>query len=249
MASITLKNVSMAYPLLGSGVRRKVTRGQLESAGALIKDAESRSRSVQALRNITLTLKDGDRLGLVGRNGSGKSTLLRVMAGIYEPSDGVVDVQGNIASLFQVGLGISMESTGYRNIELLGLVAGYSLEEIEALKPEIAEFSGLGDYLNLPLRTYSNGMAMRLKFACGTAFSPEILLLDEWLAAGDPEFKKKARARMRSIVDKAGILVVASHGKRLIRNECNKVLWLHKGEMRALGDTEEVLEEMERSIA
>ena len=244
MASIKLKNVSLAYPLLGSRVRRKLTAGTIESAGELVKDSESRSRSIHALRNITLSLSDGDRLGLVGRNGSGKSTLLRIMAEIYEPSEGRVEVQGKVASLFQVGLGINPESTGYRNIELLGLMAGYTEKEIEDLKPKIAEFSELGDYLHLPVRTYSNGMAMRLKFTCSTSFSPEILLLDEWLGAGDPSFSDRARARMRSVVDKAGILVLATHRHKLIRKECNKVLWLHQGNVQAYGSPMDVFEQM-----
>jgi|GEM_PF-3018687 len=146
--------------------------------------------------------------------------------------------------MFNVGLGMNPESSGYRNIELLGTIAGFSKKEVEDLKSAVAEFSGLGDYLQLPVRTYSNGMAMRLKFACGTAFKPDILLLDEWLGAGDPEFKKKARLRMRTLVNTAGILVLASHNAKTLRDECDKVLWLHKGKVRAFGDTDDVLNEM-----
>ena len=144
-------------------------------------------------------------------------------------------------------MGINPDATGYRNIELLGLIAGYSKKEIKKLSPQIEEFSELGEYLHLPVRTYSNGMAMRLKFSCGTAFAPEILLMDEWLGTGDPEFKLKARQHMSEIVNEAGILVLATHNKKHIREECNKLLWLHKGMMRALGPTEEIFEMMEKA--
>lgn len=247
MASITIKNLNLSYPLLGAGVRIRLKSSEMDSAGAVIKDDTRKTRSVQALHNISLSLKDGDRLGLVGRNGSGKSTLLRVIAGIYEPLEGTVDVQGSVSSLFNVGLGVNPESTGYRNIELMGLIAGYSKKQIQEMTPAIAEFSGLGGYLSLPVRTYSNGMAMRLKFSAATAFSPDILLMDEWLGAGDPEFKEKARARMRELVSKAGILILASHNLGLIRKECTQVLWLHRGVIRAHGPTDRVLREMANS--
>lgn len=247
MASIKIENLNLSYPLLGAGVRKRLDTSEMDSAGAVIKDDTNKTRSVQALRNISLSLTDGDRVGLVGRNGSGKSTLLRVIAGIYEPPYGTVEVNGSVSSLFNVGLGVNPESTGYRNIELMGLIAGYSKKEIKEMTPAIAEFSGLGGYLQLPVRTYSNGMAMRLKFSAATAFSPDILLMDEWLGAGDPEFKEKARNRMRELVSQAGILILASHNIRLIRNECTKVLWLHRGSIRGYGPTDKVLRQMAKS--
>lgn len=240
MAEIQLANVTLAFPMLGSGMRRQIV-GEATGAGAIIRDDGKRGRSVVALNNISLSLQNGDRVGLIGRNGSGKSTLLRVMSGIYEPLEGEVSVRGKIASMFNVGLGVRPEATGYRNIVLTGLVAGYSRAEIEAMTPDIVEFAELGPYLNLPLRTYSNGMAMRLKFACATAFQPDILLMDEWLGAGDAEFREKAEQRMTELVEKAGILVLASHSDNLIQRMCNKVLWLDGGVMRAFGPTAEVM--------
>ena len=248
MAEIFVDNLSLAYPLLGSGVRKKSLASRMSGAGRVARDKDNRSKGVLALKNVSLHLKDGDRLGIVGPNGAGKSTLLRVLAGIYEPSIGTVYVDGDIATLFNVGLGLQAEATGYRNILLSGLISGKSRKEIMARMPEIEAFSELGDYLNLPVRTYSNGMAMRLKFAAGTTFSPNILLMDEWLGAGDKKFTQKARQRMSEIVSSAGILVLASHRQRLIQNECNKILWLEGGIMKAFGAVDDVLPEFLKSM-
>ena len=146
-----------------------------------------------------------------------------------------------------IGFGMRPEATGYRNIVLSGIMAGLSREEIEGYVPQIAEFCELGEYLNMPVRTYSNGMAMRLRFACGTAYSPEILLKDEWLGVGDPVFRKKAQAGMAALLEKAGILMLASHNNSSVRRNCNKALWLVRGVMRAFGAVEEVLEKFEHA--
>ena len=245
MARIKVEDLFLDYPMLGGGSRRRVTGQKVVAAGKVIKDKSERSRSISALRDVNFELRDGDRVGLIGNNGAGKSTLLRVLAGIYPPIRGKVSVSGRVASLFSIGLGMQNEVSGYRNIELSGLVAGYSKKEVNARLPEIAEFSELGEYLNLPVRTYSNGMAMRLKFACATAFEPEILLMDEWLGAGDPEFQKKANQRMRELVDKAGILVLASHNHHQIAKECNMAIWMEQGQMRCIGPVQFVLAEAE----
>jgi len=241
MAKIIVDNLTLTYPLLGSGVRKKITSPWASGAGSVARDKDSKSRGVQALKNISFELKDGDRLGIVGPNGAGKSTLLRVLAGIYEPSIGDVEVEGEIATLFNIGLGLQAEATGYRNILLSGLISGKTRKEIVSKIPEIEAFSELGEYLKLPVRTYSNGMAMRLKFSAGTMFEPNILLMDEWLGAGDKKFTLKARKRMQEIVSSAGILVLASHRQRLIQNECNKLLWLESGAMKAFGEVDDIL--------
>ena len=231
--------------MLGGGSRRKVAGHKVQTAGRIVKDSHARSRSITALSDISFELADGDRVGLIGHNGAGKSTLLRVLAGIYAPLRGKVSVEGRVASLFNVGLGMQPEVSGFRNIELAGLVAGYSAKEIESELPRIAEFSELGEYLNLPVRTYSNGMAMRLKFACSTAFEPDILLMDEWLGAGDQGFRMKANNRMRELVDKAGILVLASHNHRQIAEECNMAIWMEQGRVRSMGPVQFVIAEAE----
>ena len=241
LAKVKLDHVTLSFPLLGKGSRQRVEGRHLTGAGFLTRGGGNKSESVAALNNICLDLKDGDRLGLIGRNGSGKSTLLRLIAGIYEPQHGHVDVQGIVASLFSIGLASKPEATGYRNIELSGLMAGYNLHEIRELTPAIEKFSGLGEYLGMPVRTYSNGMAMRLRFASGTAFDPDILLMDEWLGAGDPTFQEKAERRMQELVEKAGIMVLASHNHNTIKKNCNKVLWLDQGICRALGGVDDVL--------
>ncbi len=213
----------------------------LAVAGNLIRTSGNRL-AVAALHNVSLTLREGDRLGIVGSNGSGKTTLLRVMAGIFSPTAGAVDVEGRIATMFTIGLGMQGDASGLRNIYLSGIVSGATRKQIKKVLPEIIEFTELGEYLHLPLRTYSQGMAMRLKFACATAFQPDILLLDEWIGAGDADFQKKAQARMSSLLADSGIVVLASHNITLMRNIAEKVLWLEKGQVQMFGPTEDVLE-------
>jgi len=212
----------------------------LPGAGALL--PKGRLARVEALRDISFELKSGDRLGIVGRNGSGKSTLLRVLAGVYEPTAGQVVTEGEIAPLFAVGLGTRPEATGRRNIILRGLLRGLTRRQAEAKIDEIVEFSELGRFIDLPVRTYSAGMAMRLSFAIATAFSPEILLLDEWIGAGDHEFREKARKRMHGMVDQSGITVVASHNRQLLRNVCSIGMWLDRGVIREIGPIDAVID-------
>lgn len=249
MIEVVLRNVTLAYPMLGGGYKKKLSRNTTASnpdgAGAIMRDEGKAGRSVVALSDISMHLRNGDRVGLVGRNGSGKSTLLKVVGGVYEPFVGELKVTGTIAALYNAALGIRREATGYRNIYLAGLMAGLSKAEIKEIVPKIAEFSELGEYLDMPVRTYSNGMAMRLRFACGTAFSPQILLMDEWLGAGDPVFQRKAQDRMTELLDQAGILMLASHNNNTIRRNCNKAVWLDRGVMRAFGNVDEVLAKLD----
>ena len=196
---------------------------------------------VQALRGLKLSLEHGDRLGLVGHNGAGKTTLLRTMAGVYKPMHGVVSAKGRVIPLFDVGLGIDPEATGYENIYLRGALLGMRRREIDAVKDEIAEFTELGDYLDVPVRTYSSGMTLRLAFAVSTCVSPDILLMDEFLAVGDAHFLHKAEERLNRMISRAGIMVFASHSTELIRRLCNKVAWIDAGRVRALGAPAEVL--------
>lgn len=228
MARISLQGVSVRFPIYGAGASSlKKTLAASVTGGRIGK--ETGVTVVQALSDITLELKSGDRLGLVGHNGAGKSTLLRTLAGIYEPSSGILTRDGSIASLIDPSLGIEPDATGYENITLRGLVMGLSKKQIAALTPAIAEFSGLGDYLDMPVRTYSTGMGMRLAFSISTSVQADILLMDEWLSVGDADFTKKAEQRMRDVVSRSGILVLASHSPELIAKECNKVIYLEHG--------------------
>lgn len=197
---------------------------------------------VLALNHLSFHFKQGQRIGLIGRNGSGKSTLLRALGGIYTPTSGTLQTEGQISSLFNINLGIQPDASGRENIYIRCLLKGWSRQEIEARIPDIVAFSDLKDVIDLPLRTYSDGMRMRLLFAIATTASPEILLLDEWIGAGDANFRKKATDRMNSLVDKAGITVIASHNRNLLKQVCDLGLWLHNGKMRAFGPIDEVYE-------
>lgn len=228
MTSISLKNVCVSFPIYGAGsASLKKTLAASVTGGRFGK--ETGVNVVEALSNINLELKSGDRLGLLGHNGAGKSTLLRALAGVYEPSAGEFVRYGTVASLIDPSLGIEPDATGLENIMLRGLVMGMSKKQVDDLTPQICEFSGLGEYVNMPVRTYSTGMMMRLAFSISTSVEADILLMDEWLSVGDAEFTEKAEQRMRDVVSKSGILVLASHSMKLIRKECNRVVRLEHG--------------------
>lgn len=182
---LALDNVSVSCPIYSMG-SRSLKKGLLYrgSRGRIASDANDRLM-VEALRNVSLRFVVGDRVALVGANGAGKTTLLRVMAGIYEPASGAVRVSGRISPMFDIGLGVDPELSGLENIRLRGLLLGLGADEIERLIPDVADFTELGDYLELPTRTHSSGMLTRLTFAVATCFAPEILLMDEWILAGD----------------------------------------------------------------
>jgi lipopolysaccharide transport system ATP-binding protein len=182
--------------------------------------------SVTALHDLSINLKSGDRLGVMGPNGAGKSTLLRVIAGIYAPTSGSIEVKGRIASLIDISLGMELEASGFENIRMRGVMMGLSLKQIKSLEEEIAEFTELGPYLNMPIRSYSTGMHMRLGFAVSTAVPADILLMDEWLSVGDEAFKVKAEKRLEDYVNKSSILVLASHSKETIEKLTNLQLLL-----------------------
>lgn len=210
---------------------------------------QNRGKSfVRALDNISLHLEEGERLALIGHNGSGKSTLLRVLAGIYYPTHGNVESDGNVSGIFNMALGFRQEATGYRNLVLKGLIAGRSRRQIEAALPGIAEFTGLGPYLDMPLHTYSQGMAMRLAFAATTAFSNDILVMDEWIGAGDAGFQERIIDRMNDFLHASTIIVLASHSTPLLRRIANKALWLEQGQVRMAGGME-VIDAYETEVA
>ncbi|MGL3111868.1 ABC transporter ATP-binding protein [Bradyrhizobium sp. BR 1432] len=238
---LTLDGVSVSFPIY-SGGSRSLKKGLLYrgSRGRIASDANDRL-VVEALRNVSLQFSIGDRVALIGANGAGKTTLLRVMAGIYEPVSGVVRVSGRISPMFDIGLGIDPELSGLENIRLRGLLLGLSPDEIERLVPDIGAFTELGDYLDLPARTYSSGMLTRLTFAVATCFAPEILLMDEWILAGDAGFLAKAERRIESFVENASVLVLASHNEQICRTWCTKAVWLDSGEVKAVGRIDEIL--------
>jgi homopolymeric O-antigen transport system ATP-binding protein len=241
-SELSLNNVSVSFPIYHGGSRSLkkslLFRG---SGGQLASDASHRI-TVEALRNVSMEFRTGDRVALVGKNGAGKTTLLRVMAGIYEPVTGVVKSRGRISPMFDISLGIDGDISGYDNIRLRGLILGLPAREIEERMSDIAEFTELGDYLDIPVRTYSSGMMTRLTFAVATCFSPEILLMDEWILAGDAGFLAKAQRRVAAFVEKAGILVLASHSTEICRQWCNKAVWVERGEVKMTADVNAVLD-------
>jgi lipopolysaccharide transport system ATP-binding protein len=232
MVFISLKDCSLSLPVYGAG-NRSLKQMVLSAATGGKIAASSRSITVvEALRNITLEIQPGDRIGLVGHNGAGKTTFLRMLAGIYEPTTGVMRSSGKITSLLDVTLGMDYEATGYENIKIRGLIMGASKQLMRELTDSIAEFSGLGDYLNMPVRTYSSGMILRLAFSIVTSVDADVLLMDEWLSVGDAEFVLKAEERMKAFVGKASILVLASHNTKIIDDLCNVRLTLEHGKIK-----------------
>lgn len=226
MVSIQARNIGLRYPVPRDVKLKNAAR---TTVGGRFFSAGRGRRYVTALDDVSFELKAGDRLGLVGANGAGKTTLLKVLYGIYEPTAGTVEAQGRRDALFNINLGFRSQATGRRNIQLRGLVNGWSMREIERRMDEIIDFSELGDFIDMPMHSYSQGMAARLAFAIATSFEPEILLMDEWIGAGDKNFQDKAKARLDAMVTKAGIIVLASHSNALLRRVCNRIISLDHG--------------------
>lgn len=248
-ADVLLRDASVSFPLYHGGSRS--LKNSLLSKGTLGKigsDAHNRV-VVQALRQISLHFVRGDRVALIGANGAGKTTLLRVLAGIYEPDSGLVEVRGRISPMFDIGLGIDTELSGNENIKLRLLLLGVPSAQIQDYAAGIAEFSQLGEYLELPVRTYSSGMIARLTFAIATCFRPEVLLMDEWIVAGDASFMTRAERRLSSFVGNASILVLASHSPEICRRWCDKAVWLDNGTIKATGKVSDILSAYEKSVS
>ena len=195
-----------------------------------------------ALRNINLTIRQGERVGLVGTNGAGKSTLLKVMARIYEPTEGRMQISGRIAPMIEMGAGFHPELTGQRNIMLNGALMGMKAATMKAKSPAIWEWTGLQEFADMPLKYYSSGMFQRLAFAIATEIDPEILLVDESLNAGDARFVQKAKARILNVFDKAKAVILVSHDISIVKELCTRVIWLKKGQIIADGPTQPVLD-------
>jgi len=240
MAKIDFKNVNVEFPIYNaSGRSLKKRLVQVATGGQLGADAQGHV-VVKALEEITFCLEDGDRVGLVGHNGAGKSTLLRVLSGVYEPIAGSAKIEGTVGSLIDISLGIDPEATGRENLYVRGALLGLTKAAISEQIDGIVEFSELGDFIDMPLRTYSSGMHLRLAFSVSTIVRPDILLMDEWLSVGDESFKHKVEARMTDLVHKTKILVLASHSRELIVKTCNRALWLEHGKVRMDGSAQEV---------
>lgn len=244
MAGLELHNVSLTYRVRHAGrttLKEYLLHGLYGRRGSGV-------RLIHALRDVSLTAADGQRLGVIGHNGAGKSTLLRVLAGVYPPSEGRREVRGRVSSLFDIALGFEADATGWDNIRYRGYLQGETPRSIRAKMADVAEFSELGPYLDLPLRCYSSGMLVRLAFSIATAIDPEILLIDEALSAGDLAFQHKARERIQQVVAKARVLVLVSHSLESLGQLCHDVIWLERGRIRQQGPARQVIDAYCRAI-
>jgi lipopolysaccharide transport system ATP-binding protein len=241
MAHINFKNVSIEFPIFNA-TGRSLTSSILKVATGGKLDADPNGRVlVKALTDVTFSLRDGDKVALLGHNGAGKSTLLRSLGRVYSPSKGEADIVGEIGSLIDISLGINPEATGRENVFIRGQLLGLTRQEITNKYEEIVEFAELGDFMEMPVRTYSSGMHLRLAFAVSTVVRPEILLMDEWLSVGDADFQNKAEARLRNLVSETKILAIATHSRELVEAVCNRAIWLEHGQVKMDGPTAEVV--------
>jgi len=239
VVSIDIHNAYVDFPIFDAK-SRSLKKAVLGAAGGRI-GTETKVPIIEALRDVTLSLRQGERVGLVGHNGAGKSTLLRLMSGIYEPTRGRSRIQGRVAPVFDLGVGMDPEISGYENIMVRGLFLGMTRKQMQARVDDIAEFCELGDYLSMPLRTYSTGMRVRLALGVVTSIDPEILLLDEGIGAVDAQFLAKARDRLNALVERSGMLVFASHSDEFLVDLCDSAIWLDRGVVREHGPLREVL--------
>jgi len=213
------------YGIASRSLKKSLLRAA--TGGALATDAAA--VVVKALDGVSFEIREGERIGLQGHNGSGKTTLLRIFAGAYEPVSGTVDIRGSVVSMLSITLGMDPDATGYENIFLRGAIMGMSRKETEAMVDDVIAFAGIGDYIYLPLRTYSSGMSMRLAFAISTVVSADIILMDEWLNVGDAEFAAKVQQRLNQLLGSAKIVVLASHDDALLKQHCTRIIRLDHG--------------------
>lgn len=238
--SIELRNVGVDFPVFNASALSLKNRVLSAVTGGAIDRKYDGSVIVKGLQGINLTIKAGERVGLIGHNGAGKTTLLRVLSGIYAPTEGEAIINGECVSLINISLGIDPEATGRENIKLRAAMIGFTPKETKELMEAIIDFSGLGGFIDMPFRTYSSGMQLRLAFAVSTSIRPQILVLDEWLSTGDEEFRHRAEERMREVVDSTDILILASHSRQLLLENCNRVVWLEHGKVKMDGPPSEV---------
>lgn len=229
MARISIENLTVEFAIFGASSRSLKNQILSQATGGRVMSGARDIITVRAIDGLNLEIKEGDRVGLVGHNGSGKTTLLRVLAGIYKPSAGAITIEGEVGTLLDPHAGMDPESTGIENIYLRGYMMGMSRREIASKLDEIAEFTDLGDFLNLPMRTYSAGMFARLAFAVSTSAQNDILLIDEGIGAGDAAFRKKVQERIESLFRRTPIVILASHSEGLIEEFCNRRLQLERG--------------------
>jgi lipopolysaccharide transport system ATP-binding protein len=240
MANIHFNKVSVEFPVFNA-TGRSLTSSILKVATGGKLDADPNGRvQVKALTDISVNIREGDRVALLGHNGAGKSTMLRALGRVYRPTQGIAEIEGEVGSLIDISLGINPEATGRENVFIRGQLLGLTKQKILEKYAEIVEFSELGDFMEMPVRTYSSGMHLRLAFAVSTVVRPQILLMDEWLSVGDADFQHKAEARLRELVSETKILVLATHSRELVESVCNRAIWLEHGQVKMDGPVEVV---------
>ena len=244
---IEFQNASLHLPIYNSAHRSFRQSAIKAVVGGRINSSTGGLVVIRALENLSFSINSGEKVALIGHNGAGKSSLLRMISGVYSPTQGVRRVVGSVGALIDISLGTDPDATGRENIYLRANLLGIPKSSIQSKIEEIIEFSELDDYIDLPVRTYSSGMTMRLTFSISTIIRPDILLMDEWLSVGDESFRKKAETRMNDIIEETSILVLASHSRELILRTCNRILWLEQGEIRLDGDPESVLNQYFRN--
>jgi ABC-2 type transport system ATP-binding protein/lipopolysaccharide transport system ATP-binding protein len=248
MSCLRLRDVSVEFPIYQASSRSLKKRLLASSTrGNLGRDAKDRI-NVRALSGVSFDVGEGERIALIGLNGAGKTTLLKVLAGVYEPTSGSFTSSGRVSSLLDINVGFNIDATGRENIILRGMYMGIHPREMRERAAEVAEFTELGEYLDMPVRTYSAGMMVRLAFAASTCVPPDVLIMDEWLAAGDAQFLEKVQRRVEVFVRASSILVLASHSMELVRQWCTRGILLHQGRVIAIGPVEEVIVAYRRLI-
>jgi ABC-type polysaccharide/polyol phosphate transport system ATPase subunit len=246
---ITLKNINVKFLFRNPAIES--LQGKLSHWLRVARPVSDKSREfdVHALKDINLQFDGGERIGLIGANGSGKSTLLKVLAGVLHPTSGCINVVGRVNAIFDPALGMDPEASGYENIRIRCMLMGVASRQISAISEQIADFSELGTALGRPIKSYSAGMSVRLAFSIATAIEPEILVMDEWLSAGDARFVSKAIHRLEDLVRSARMFVIASHSETILREWCTRLIWLENGRLVASGSPEKILEAYKAHIS
>ncbi len=238
MSAVEVNNLSVKFRIYHD----KTPSLKESLAGILNRKKRKAHSDFWALKDVSFSLKKGDRVGIVGHNGAGKSTLLKALCRVYEPSSGQVAVQGKIAPLLEIGAGFHSDFTGRENIFFNGAILGYSKQQLRAIESEVIQFAELEEFIDTPVKYYSTGMYTRLAFSLATAMDPDILILDEIFNGGDAAFKEKATARMRAMIDKANIMIMVSHDTQLVKSLCNRVLWMDHGKLLADGSADQTVD-------
>jgi lipopolysaccharide transport system ATP-binding protein len=244
-SEIILQNACLDFPVYdveSLSFRNKISKVGKKVLNQTVK-TNAGGRIIEGLKNINYNFNHGDRVAILGPNGSGKTTLLKLLAGIYSPTSGTLSTIGDTSCMLDIGFGFEQDATGYENIILSNITRGLSKDDIEKILPDIAEFSGLGEFLDMPFRTYSSGMQARLAFSSAIANTPDILLIDEFFSTGDIDFSEKSKKKVLKMMDNSSILVFASHDLELLDSICNKAICMHSGEIIFSGSTKEAIAE------